>query len=157
VSTASERARVFAEKCHIPGSTSIIKHFLRYATVGVVSNLVLYTLYLVATGLGTAPKVAMTVLYAAGVLQTFLFNKRWSFRDRGPKGVALLRYCVAYASGYALNYTMLAVFVDVLQFRHEYVQGATVLLVAVYLFVLQWTWVFQGDRGPALKALCGPG
>ena len=93
----------------------------------------------------------MTVLYAAGVLQTFLFNKRWSFRDRGPEGIALLRYCTAYASGYVLNYAMLAVFVDVLRLRHEYVQGVTVLLVAVYLFVLQRIWVFQGGRGPALR------
>jgi putative flippase GtrA len=88
----------------------------------------------------------MTVLYAVGVLQTFLFNKRWSFRDRGREGIALLRYCTAYASGYALNYAMLAVFVDVLRLQHEYVQGVTVLLVAVYLFVLQLVWVFQGGR-----------
>src|SRR5215467_6661017 len=108
----------------------IIKQFLRYATVGVISNLVGYMLYLIGTGLGTAPKVAMTVLYAAGVLQTFLFNKRWSFGDRGPKGIALLRYCTAYASGYVLNYAILDVFVDVLRFRHEYVQGVTILLVA---------------------------
>jgi putative flippase GtrA len=122
---------------------------VRYATVGVVSNLVLYGLYLVATGLGIASKVAMTALYAAGVLQTFLLNKRWSFRDRGPKGIALLRYCAAYASGYVLNYAMLAVLVDVLQLRHEYVQGATVLLIAVYLFVLQRIWVFRrpSERG----------
>jgi putative flippase GtrA len=120
---ASERARVFADRCHISGSPPIAKQFLRYATVGVISNLVGYTLYLIATGLGTAPKVAMTVLYAAGVLQTFLFNKRWSFRDQGLKGISLLRYCTADASGYVLNYAMLAVFVDVLQFWHEYVQG----------------------------------
>jgi hypothetical protein len=92
----------------------------------------------------------MTVLYALGVLQTFLFNKRWSFGDRGPKGVALLRYSVAYASGYALNYAMLAVFVDVLRLRHEYVQGVTVLLVAIYLIVLLRIWVFRGS-GLALE------
>jgi putative flippase GtrA len=129
---------------------SISKHFLRHATVGVVSNVVLYAVYLVATGLRTAPKSAMTALYIAGVLQTFLLNKRWSFRDRGPEGLALLRYCIAYTSVYALNYTMLAVLVDVLQFRHEYVQAATVLLVAVYLFVLQYVWVFPGS-GPAFR------
>jgi putative flippase GtrA len=147
VTTASERARVFVGGAISPGSPPISKQFLRYATVGVVSNLVLYALYLVATGLGIAPKVAMTALYAAGVLQTFLFNKRWSFRDRGPEGIALLRYCAAYASGYALNYAMLAVLVDVLQLRHEYVQGVIVLLIAVYLFVLQRIWVFRSLSG----------
>jgi hypothetical protein len=61
----------------------------------------------------------------------------------------LLRYCAAYASGYALNYGVLGVFVDFLQLRHEYVQGIIVLLIAVYLFVLQRIWVFQVDPGPA--------
>jgi putative flippase GtrA len=145
-----EHAGAFAAQYGGFRSSTDITQFLRYVTVGVVSNLVLYAFYLVATGLGTAPKVAMTVLYPLGVLQTFLFNKWWSFRNRGPEGLALLRYCAAYASGYALNYAVLAVFVDVLHLRHEYVQGVAGLLVGVYLFVLQRIWVFGRSSDPGI-------
>jgi putative flippase GtrA len=131
----------------------IITQLLRYATVGVLSNVVLYAVYLIATALGAEPKSTMTILYGAGVLQTFLFNKRWSFRDRGPEGPALVRYCVVYASGYALNYIILAVLVDHLGFAHQYVQGVTIVLLAVYLFVLQRRWVYthQDPEGRALR------
>jgi putative flippase GtrA len=128
----------------------VIGQFLRYATVGVLSNLALYVLYLIATGWGAGPKSTMTVLYGVGVLQTFLFNKRWSFRDRGPGGAALVRYCIAYASGYALNYLILAVFVDYLGLVHQYVQGFAILLVAFYLFELQRIWVFRRLAGAGI-------
>jgi putative flippase GtrA len=73
--------------------------FLLFIIVGILSNSVLYLLYLIATGLGGEPKIVMTALYGIGVLQTFPFNKRWAFRDWGPERAALVRYCIAYASG----------------------------------------------------------
>jgi putative flippase GtrA len=125
----------------------VILQFLRYAIVGMVSNLTLYAMYLIATGFGVGPKIAITVVYGLGVLQTFLFNKRWSFDDQGPEGAALVRYCIAYASGYALNYLILVVFVDYLGLAHQYVQGVAILLVALYLFALQRVWVFRRLAG----------
>jgi putative flippase GtrA len=124
----------------------VVGQFTRYAVVGLVSNATLYLLYLAVTALGVAPKVAMTVLYGLIVLQTFIFNKRWSFRDRGPEGAALVRYCIAYASGYVLNFLILTVFVDRLGFAHQYVQGVAILLIAVYLFLLQRIWVYRHQR-----------
>jgi putative flippase GtrA len=126
----------------------IVGQFTRYAVVGLVSNAVLYALYLAFTALGVAPKIAMTVLYALGVLQTFLFNKRWSFKDRGPEGAALVRYCIAYGSGYVLNLIILTVFVDRLGLPHQYVQGVTILVIAVYLFLLQRIWVYRDQPRP---------
>jgi putative flippase GtrA len=89
----------------------------------------------------------MTALYGVGVLQTFLLNRRWSFRDGGPRGPALLRYSIVYASGYCLNYLILAVFVDRLAFRHQYVQGLAIFVIAVYLFAAQRVWVFRQPIG----------
>jgi hypothetical protein len=84
----------------------------------------LYALYLVATGLGTAPKLAMTALYVVASFRHFSSTG-------APNGIALLRYCTAYASGSVLNYAMLAVFVDVLRIMHEDVQGVAGMLVGV--------------------------
>jgi putative flippase GtrA len=100
-----------------------------------------------ATDLGAEPKIAMTALYGLGVLQTFPFKRRWPFRDGGPEGPALVRYCIAYGSGYALNYTALAVIVGHLHLVNQYVQGVMIMLLAVYLYGLQRVWVFApGQR-----------
>ncbi|MBS0543123.1 MAG: GtrA family protein, partial [Proteobacteria bacterium] len=56
---------------------------IRYGIVGFASNAVGYLLYLAITAAGMEHKLAMTLLYAVGVAQTFVFNKRWSFGHGG--------------------------------------------------------------------------
>ena len=117
--------------------------FIRYATVGLASNLVLYLAYLALTAAGIEAKLAMTLLYMLGVVQTFAFNKRWSFRHAGVRGPAFVRYCASYALGYLINLGALLVFVDRLGYPHQIVQGVMILTLAILLFLLQKFWVFR--------------
>ena len=66
------------------------KQFLRYAFVGLSSNLVLYLAYLGLTALGMGPRLAMSILYAVGVTVTFAVNRRWSFSHDGLGGSAFV-------------------------------------------------------------------
>jgi putative flippase GtrA len=124
-------------------SDRIEAQFLRYAVVGLASNGLLFLLYLGLTGLGMGHKTAMTLLYAAGVLQTFVFNKRWSFRHGGAATPALVRYAAAYGIGYVVNYIALLVLVDRWGLPHQWVQFFMVGFIAVMLFALQRYWVFR--------------
>lgn len=119
------------------------KQFIRYAMVGLASNAVGYLLYLLATWLGIGPKTAMTVLYMLGVLQTFVFNKRWTFKHQGTHSSVFFRYCMAYGLGYFFNLLVLLVLVDQQGYPHEIVQGVMIISLAVMLFLLQKYWVFQ--------------
>lgn len=127
----------------------------RYAVVGLASNALLYGAYLALTRLGVEPKLAMTLLYAAGVAQTFLFNKRWSFRHGGTHGPAFVRYCAAYALGYGINFVALLLLVDRLGYPHQLVQGVVVVSLALMLFSLQKFWVFR--QAPSLPSNPNPG
>lgn len=120
-----------------------LAQFTRYAIVGLASNLIGYVLYLVLTRLGLGPKLAMSLLYGMGVLQTFLFNKRWTFEHRGAHRVVFFRYCAAYGFGYLINLAVLLVLVDRHGYPHEAVQGVMILSLAVMLFLLQKYWVFH--------------
>lgn len=126
---------------------------IRYAVVGIASNLALYALYLAMTAFGVGYKSAMSGLYLLGMLQTFIFNKRWTFAHRGANNRSLLRYIVAYGFGYLLNLTMLHVLVDQFGFPHQIIQGLAVVIVAVTLFLLQRYWVFAHDT-KALATHC---
>ena len=125
-----------------------LTQFARYAIVGFASNVMGYGIYLVLTRIGLAPKVAMTLLYAIGVLQTFVFNKKWSFRFAGAAKPALVRYATAYALGYVVNLLALMLLVDQAGLPHQMVQGVMILVVAVMLFLAQRYWVFpQAPKG----------
>jgi putative flippase GtrA len=120
--------------------------FIRYVVVGLASNTVIFFAYLLLTQLGMGPKLAMSLLYGVGVLQTFFFNRKWSFRFEGDARPALVRYLVVYAAGYAVNLLALTQLVDQAQLPHQLVQGAMIFIVATMLFIAQRYWVFRRPK-----------
>jgi len=129
------------------------RQLLKYAVVGVASNVAVYVFYLLLTATILEPKIAMTVTYALGVLLSYVFNRRWTFRYQGARGYSLMRYVMAYGFGYAINLSALLIFVDYLHLAHEIVQGCMVVAVAIVLFLLQKYWVFRtasAHKGPSI-------
>lgn len=116
--------------------------FLRYAIVGLGSNLVLYLAYLILTTWGMGHKTSMTLVYALGVTQTFMFNRTWSFQYAGGFHSAFARYGAIYAFGYLLNLSVLWIAVDWFSLPHQVVQAVMILTLALLLFLLQKYWVF---------------
>lgn len=121
---------------------------VRFGVVGLASNALGFCWYLLLTWLGVGPKLAMSVLFCIGTLQTFVFNKRWSFRYQGQDRMVMLRYLVTYGIGYVVNLAALVILVDYMHLRHAIVQGAMVLVVAALMFMLQKYWVFATHSLP---------
>lgn len=125
---------------------------LRFAIVGLTSNLVLYLLYLTLTHFGLGHKSAATLLYVTGVLQTFLFNKRWTFSHQGRHSTSFVRYVIAYVGGYLLNLGMLVLLADRMGIAHQYVQALAILVVAATMFLTLKFWVFRHETPLAAGA-----
>lgn len=104
--------------------------------------MVLYLLYLAMTGLEIDYKVAMTVLYILGMMQTFFLNKAWTFEHRGRNGACLAKYLLAYGLCYSMNVLVLMLFADCMKLPHQIVQATMIGLVAVMMFLLQKYWIF---------------
>ena len=127
--------------------------FFRYALVGIMSNAIGYGLYLAITSAGIGHKSTMTGLYVLGVLQTFIFNRSWSFGHDGHLSSAFIRYVIVYGIGYLLNLVALFWLVDVIGYPHQLVQAAMIITVAVFLFVAQRHWVFRKSDLSPVNAL----
>lgn len=132
----------------------ILKRFqiARFAIVGLISNAILYVAYLILTFLGLGHKTTMSMLFAVGVTQTFFLNRRWTFGHSGSTQRAYVRYWVAYGIAYFLDLIMLALFVDLLGYKHQIVQGLLAIVIAAMMFFLQKFWVFRDDHLPAPNA-----
>jgi putative flippase GtrA len=126
----------------VTGSIALVQ-FSKYALVGIASNVVLYIAYIGLTYIGMGHKLAMTLLYAAGVAQTFAVNRAWTFSHRGRYERTFIRYCLAYLFGYLTNLGALYLLVDLLRYPHQIVQGMMIILLAVMLFLIQRHWVFR--------------
>lgn len=127
----------------------VLPTFFRYALVGLISNACGYGVYLLVTWLGVRPILAMSLLYFVGAMIGFLGNRRWAFSHRGEAWTSLLRYWIAHAIGYGLNFSMLDVFVNRLGYPHQLIQAIAVFVVAGFLFVMFRLFVFpQGKTMP---------
>ena len=119
---------------------------LRYGLVGVLTNVVIFSGYLALTFFGVEPKIAMTLTYSIGAFIGFLGNRKWTFTHDGNVKSAAFRFVIAHACGYLLNYLILSTFVDKLAYPHQWVQAASIMLVAAFLFVVFKFWVFRKDN-----------
>lgn len=120
--------------------------FLRYVTVGVLTNLTGYLVYLAVTAVGVGPKTAFTVLFTLTALASYMGNKQWTFAHQGHLSTSLPRFVAAYLSAYAINFVLLVVLVDRLGYPHQVVQAFAVCFVAAFLFVSLRFFVFAPLR-----------
>lgn len=126
----------------------ISKVFSRYALVGLLSNAFGYGIYLIVTWLGASPKAAMSLLYFAGAALGFFGNRLWAFAHHGKAWPSLLRYGISHSLGYGLNFALLHIFVDKMNYPHQLVQAVAIAVVAVFLFVSFRFFVFPKLPAP---------
>ena len=126
---------------------TITLQFMRYAVVGLISNVSLYLAYLLLTSHGLGHKTTMSLLYVVGITQTFHFNRRWSFQHDSVSGRLFARYAGLYLLAWIFNWAALAYLVDALGLPHQWVQGVLILLIAGVLFLAQRTWIFKSVAG----------
>lgn len=84
----------------------------------------------------------MTIVYLAGASVGYIGNRQWTFAHTGKISATMLRYSLAHAFGYALNFFILYVFVDRLDFQHQAVQATAICIVAAFLFMVFKKFVF---------------
>lgn len=120
----------------------LYRQFLRYALIGLITNSLGYSIYLVLTYIWGYPKLTMTLLYIFGALVSFLANRRFTFQHDGHIGLAGIRYMIVQCSGYILNLFLLILFVDWLGLPHQIVQAVAIFVVAIYLFLSVRIFVF---------------
>ena len=123
----------------------VLGQFLRYGLIGLTANAIGYGLYLSMTHFGVGYKISMSLLYFMGLLQTFVFNKRWTFRHHGDIARTFWKYFLLYAGGYALNLCAMIVLVDQMALMHQWVMLGLMLLMPLVFFGGQKYWVFRTE------------
>jgi putative flippase GtrA len=93
----------------------ILKAPLRFALVGVLNTFVDVALFTtLSAALGLVPAWANIPSYGAGVLVSFLLNRRWTFRKRGGAPAAVMaefsRFMAINLAGLLLSTALVAAF-----------------------------------------------
>lgn len=126
---------------------------LKYALIGILSNTFGYFMYIIITYLGIGPKTGASILYPLGVAIGYFGNRRWTFKYTGTFVESSVKFCFIHLSGFLINITILSLFVDIIGYPHQIVQGCSIILVALYLFLASKFFVFK-KKMTLLSLLC---
>lgn len=129
----------------------VVRQLMVYGAVGLLSNAVGYSCYLLLTYFGTTPKLTMTLLYVIGAYVSFQGNRKFTFPHSAGGRSVYIRGVISYALGYLLNFSLLLLFVDHLGFPHQLVQAIAVFVIAAFLFLLFKFFVFPRAVLPRLQ------
>ena len=127
------------------GRDTVTTQLVRYGVVGLGLNASAYLMYLTLTAVGLSPYAVVSTLYPVFMLLSFFLNRRWSFAYQGSVGRNLGRFLLAHLGGYLLNLLVLFSLTEWLAFPHEFAQAVSILVVAVYLFIVFRHYVYAGD------------
>lgn len=123
-----------------------LTRLMRYGMVGLALNFAGYLLYLALTWLGIGPKTTMTLLYAVGAVTGYFGHRKLAFSYGGSVLGSAARYCLAHLCGYGLNFALLYILVDRLNYPHQWIQAGAIFVVAAFLFICFNFLVFPSTR-----------
>lgn len=106
----------------------------RFVLVGVGTNLLGYTVFLLLTYAGIDHKYAMSGLYAIGMTLGFFWNRKWTFSHEGAFYGTLSRYLTAHLGAYLINLGLLVYLVDKRGYPYQLVQAFAIGVLTVFLF-----------------------
>lgn len=116
--------------------------FYRFIVIGVLSNALGYSIYLLLTHSGLPAKVAMTLMYAIGVCTGYAGNLRYTFASQTGFWQATPRYFAVHLLGYLVTIGIHLIG-DLCGSPHQLCQAVSIGVVAILLFFLLSTFVFR--------------
>ncbi len=84
---------------------SVVHQYLRYICVGVINTLVtLLVIFLCKSILGINPWWSNAIGYVAGVVNSFIWNKKWVFRSKRGSMPEALKFVAGFLICYAIQF-----------------------------------------------------
>jgi putative flippase GtrA len=117
--------------------------WLRFATVGAANTLLSWVVYAVLEHIGVHYLLASSVAFAAGALNSYVFNRRWTFRSRGRLAPEALRFAVVQLVGLGLDVTLLYALVEHIGLHHLIAQALVFPIASAATFGLSRYWAFR--------------
>lgn len=124
----------------------VLFQWLRFAAVG-VSNTLLSTLVFAGLfHLGVHYLLASSVAFALGALNSYVLNRRWTFRSRNRRAPELARFACVQIVGLGVDLALLSGLVELAGLPHVVAQVLAFPAASVVMFALSRQWAFKTAR-----------
>lgn len=119
------------------------REFVRFLIVGVANTLISLVVYRVLLALGLWYVVAAPIAWGAGVVNGYIFNRRWTFRAPDTRRARVL-YALFGAAGAGAASLLVFLFVRGFEIGRFEAYLAAAPLITVSTFLANRRWTFSG-------------
>lgn len=122
----------------------VVVQFLKFGIVGVANTLLTFAVYtLLLKVFGVWYLAASAIGFVVGTINSFLLNRRWTFRGHVADALTPVRWTVVQCCGLAVNEGLLYVFVHQAQVDKLLAQAFATAVVTVSTFFANRAWTFR--------------
>jgi putative flippase GtrA len=123
---------------------TLVAQFVKFGIVGVSNTAIFFAVYAaLVDGLGVWYLAASACGYAVGMVNGFLWNRRWTFRGHVGDALTPVRWFVVQGCGLAADLGLVFLFVHDLGMDKLLGQACAIALVVVCTFLANRAWTFR--------------
>jgi len=116
---------------------------IRFAMVGVLNTLISIVVYLMCIKLGMHYAVATAIGQVAGLVNSYIWNKKFTFKS-GEKSVAeIIKFVLVYAVQYAANVGIVFVLINKAGLTKDIAGPIATIICTAISFVGHKFWSFK--------------
>jgi putative flippase GtrA len=131
-------------------ASPVLVQFVKFGIVGVSNTLLTFAVYtLLLKVFGVWYLAASAIGFVVGTINSFLLNRRWTFRGHVGDALTPVRWGVVQCAGLGINEGLLYVFVHQAQVDKLLAQAFATAVVTVSTFFANREWTFR-TRPPAV-------
>jgi putative flippase GtrA len=112
--------------------------------VGAGNTLLSWCVYAALTSFGVPYLAASALAFALGAVNSYVLNRRWTFRSRGRYAPEVVRFGVVQSVGLTVDVLLLGALTEDLGLHHLLAQAIVFPIASGVTFALSRQWAFAG-------------
>jgi putative flippase GtrA len=144
---ARTRAPTVQALARLPGAHVLVQ-FVKFGIVGISNTLLTLAVYtLLLKVFGVWYLAASAIGFIAGTINSFLLNRRWTFRGHVGDALTPVRWTIVQGAGLGINEGLLYLLVDDARIDKLLAQVVATAVVTVTTFAGNRAWTFRAHSG----------
>lgn len=116
---------------------------VKFGLVGALNTVVGYMSYLLLLALSSNYVFSLALGHGVAIVNSFIWNKRWTFRSKGETKGEAARFLLVYAFTFVANLLALALMVERLGWDPRYSQALLLIVMPAVAFLAHRWWSFD--------------
>jgi putative flippase GtrA len=119
--------------------------FLKFSLIGFLNTVIHYGIFIILFRYATVHYLVSSVIgYVAGLINSFILNKKWTFRTKGVrKDVEFTKFCLVNLAALLANLGSLGFFVSYMNIIPELGQLLAIIFSLTVNFLGNKFWTFR--------------